>query len=121
MAVLHDDVLDNGLQALTDAASKVLHICSAQPSSFANVASVTLGNKTPPTVGAPQDGVTNGRRVVVSAITDGAVTGTGTASHWALVDGSRLLAANTLSAPQGVTDGNAFTLGAIDITIPDPA
>lgn len=121
MAVLHDDVLDDGLQSLTDAASKVLHICSAQPSSFANVAAVTLGNKATPTVGAPEDGASNGRRVIVSAITDGEVTATATATHWALVDGSRLLAANTLAASQAVTDGNVFTLAAFDIGIPDPA
>jgi hypothetical protein len=121
MAFLHDDVLDDGLQALTDAASKVLHICSAQPSSFANVASVTLGNKTPPTVGAPEDRAGSGRKVVVSAITDGEVTATATATHWAIVDATRLLATNTLSASQAVTDGNAFTLGAFDIGIPDPA
>ena len=121
MAVLHDDVLDDGLQALTDATSKVLHITSAQPSSFGNVAAVTLGNKTPPTVGAPEARAGSGRKVVVSAITDGAVTGTGTASHWALVDGARLLASNTLSASQAVTSGNVFTLAAFDIGIPGPA
>jgi hypothetical protein len=121
MAVLHDDVLDDGLQALTDATSKVLHICSAEPSSFANVASVTLGNKTPPTVGAPEARAGSGRKVVVSAITDGAVTATATATHYAIVDGSRLLAANTLAASQGVTDGNVFTLAAFDIGIPAPA
>jgi hypothetical protein len=51
------------------------------------------------------------------------VTGTGTASHYAIVDtvNSRLLAAGALSAPQAVTDGNVFTLTAFDIGIPDPA
>lgn len=120
MAVLHSDVLDDGLQALTDAASKVLHICSAEPSSFANVAAVTLGNKATPTVGAPEARAVSGRKVVISAIADGTVTGTDTATHWALVDGSRLLASNTLASPQAVTTDNTFTLDAIDIGIPGP-
>jgi hypothetical protein len=121
-AFLSDDVLDDGLQVLTDDAN-ILHICSAQPADFAGIAAVTLGNKPTPTVGAPTNGTTSGRKVVVSAITDGEVTGTDTATHWALADsvGSRLLAANTLSSSQAVTDGNTFTLDAIDIEIPDPA
>jgi hypothetical protein len=121
MAVLHDDVLDNGLQVLTDATSKVLHICSAEPADFAGVAAVTLGNKTPPSVGAPEARAGSGRKVVVAEITDGEVTATALATHWAVVNGSRLLAANTLTASQNVTDGNPFTLPAFDIGIPGPA
>jgi hypothetical protein len=49
------------------------------------------------------------------------VTGTGTATHWAITKttGSTLMATGPLSASQGVTSGNTFTLGAFDITIPD--
>lgn len=121
-AFLNDRVLDLGLNVL-DTETTILHICSSQPADFSGIAAVTLGNKASPSVGAPADGVTNGRRVTVAAITDGSVTGNGTATHWALADasGSRLLAANTLSASQAVTSGNVFTLAAFDITIPDPA
>jgi hypothetical protein len=122
MAFLHDDVLDDGLQVLTDATSKELHICSQIPTTRTEaVTTFTLGNKSAPTVGAPTDGDANGRKAVVSAITDGNVTATDTATHWALVDGTRLLAAQTLASSQAVTSGNVFTLAAIDITIPDPA
>lgn len=121
MATLHDDILDNGLAALDNA--DVLHICSAEPSSFANVSAVTLGNKASPSIGAVGDRTGGGRKRTVAAIADGEVTGTGTASHWALVDAanSKLLAANTLSSSQSVTDGNTFTLAAFDVGIPDPA
>jgi hypothetical protein len=118
---LSDNVLDFGVDYIYDNA-ETLHVCSAMPSSYANVAAVTLGNKPTPTVGAPTNGASNGRRVVVSAITDGEVTGTDIATHWCLVKDSataELLAAQTLSAPQAVTDGNVFTLDAISITIPD--
>ena len=122
MAFLNDDVLDDGLQVLTDATSKELHICSQEPTTRTEaVTTYTLGNKSAPTVGAPTDGDSSGRKVVVSAITDGSVTGTGTATHWALVDGTRLLATQSLASSQAVTSGNTFTLAAIDITIPDPA
>ena len=122
MSFLHDDIQDDGLQELTDAASKVLHICSQEPTTRTEAATTyTLGNKSAPTVGSPEDGDTNGRKVIVSAIADGSVTATGTATHWALIDGTRLLAVEALSSSQAVTSGNTFTLGAIDITIPDPA
>lgn len=123
MAFLSDNVLDSGV-AYVDTNGETLHICSGAPSSYANVAAVTLGNKATPTIGVPEDGASSGRRVIISAITDGTVTGTGTASHWALVKDSatsELLAWQTLSSNQAVTSGNSFTLDAISITIPDPA
>jgi hypothetical protein len=97
-----------------------LHITSSEASSFANVASVTLGNSAITFTG-PTNGDVSGRKVVVNAITSGTVTGTGTATSWALVDGSVLYATGSLSSSQSVTSGNAFTLAAINIEIRDPA
>jgi len=97
-----------------------LDICSAEPTTYAGATTtLTLGNDTVNT-GAPQAGAVDGRRVVVPAITAGTVTGTGTASHWALTDGaSVLIATGTLTASQAVTSGNTFSLDAISITIRD--
>jgi hypothetical protein len=123
MPFLNDRVLDNGLSALTAEADK-LTICSQEPATFAEANSThKLGSKASPTVGSPAARTPSGRKVTVSAISDGAVEATGTASHWALVDtgNSRLLAAGALSASQGVTNGNTFTLGAFDIGIPGPS
>lgn len=121
MAYLHPDVLDNGLSVL-DTATTTLHICSAEPADYAGVASVTLGNKTGLSIGAPENRTPSGRKVVVAAITSGGnVTGTNTATHWAIVDGTRLLAANSLASGQAVTNGNSFTLPAFDIGIPNPS
>lgn len=126
MPYLNDRVLDNGLQVLDTEADKIL-ICSAEPATFtaANVTNA-LGNKTFAAGGAfgtPAARSPSGRKVTSTAISDGSVTGTGTASHWAAVDtvNSRLLAASSLSASQPVTSGNVFTLGAFDIGIPGPA
>jgi hypothetical protein len=72
------------------------------------------------TVGSPTNGATDGRKVVVPAITDGSVTASGTASHWALTNASNtLIATGSLTSSQSVTNGNTFTLDAIDITIRD--
>lgn len=123
MTYLHDDVLDDGLQVLTDATSTALHICSQEPTTRTEaVTTYSLGSKTSPTVGSPTDGDTSGRKVAISAITDGSVSATGSGTHWALVDGTRLLAASTLNGGgQSVTSGNTFTLAAFDIEKPDPA
>ena len=122
MATLDNRVFDNGLTVL-DTEANAIHITSAEATSFANVASVTLGNSTSLSIGAPQDRSGGGREVVVAAITDGSVTGTGTATHYAIVDtvNSRLLATGSLTASQSVTSGNTFTLSSVAIGIPDPA
>jgi hypothetical protein len=122
MATLDNRVFDNGLTVL-DTEANAIHITSAEATSFANVSSVTLGNSTSLSIGAPQDRAGGGREVVVAAITDGSVTGTGTATHYAIVDtvNSRLLATGSLTASQAVTSGNTFTLSSVAIGIPDPA
>lgn len=123
MPFINDRVLDNGLTVLNTEANR-LDICNTEPTTYAQATgSASLGNKTSLSVGAPGDRTPNGRKVTVAAITDGTVTATGTASHWAVVDtvNSRLLATGALSATQAVTNGNTFTLGAFDIGIPDAA
>jgi len=126
MSYLNDRVLDNGLQVLDTEADKIL-ICNAEPATFtAANATNALGSKTfaaGAAFGSPAARSPSGRKVTSVAISDGTVSTTGTASHWAAVDtvNSRLLAASSLSASQAVTAGNVFTLGAFDIGIPGPA
>ncbi len=123
MPFINDRVFDLGLNVLDTEANR-LDICSAEPATYTAATSTnTLGNKTSFTIGAPSDRTPNGRKVTTSAITDGTVTATGTATHWAIVDttNSRLLATGSLSASQAVTNGNTFSLGAFDIGIPDAA
>src|SRR5262245_11446684 len=123
-SVVGDYVLDNGLSAL-DALADKIYICSQDPTTFTEAASTyALGNKAfgaGAAVGAPAAATPNGRKVTTAAITDGNVTGTGTAAKWAIVDSvnSRLLCNGALSASQAVTSGNTFTLGAFDIRLPN--
>lgn len=115
---LHNNVLDNGLNYITSNTT-TLYICSALPSTYAEASSTyKLGTKSSPTVSAPANGSPNGRSVTVSAITDGTVNTTGTATHYALTSGSVLIAAGQLASSQAVTAGNTFTLSAITINIP---
>jgi len=120
MAYLNPYVLDLAL-AYLDTSGNRLDICSQEPTTYTEATSTyTLGNKTSLSIGAPEARTPDGRKVIVAAITDGDVTATDTATHWAISDtsGTRLIATGSLSAPQAVTSSNTFTLGAFDIGIP---
>ncbi len=124
MPFLNDLVQDQGLEYFAGQPDIRVDICSQEPATYAEATSTyTLGNKSGLTAGNTEDGDTDGRKVVIPAITDGSVTGTDTASHWAVSDvsGTTLIAASTLQSSQPVTNGNTFTLDAIDITIRDPS
>lgn len=118
MPFIADVVYDSGLTTLTTNGD-LLHICSSEPATYAAAVTASLGNSAV-TTGSPANGAVDGRRVIVGAITGGTVTATGTASHWALTNGTdTLYATGALSATQAVTSGNTFTLDAISITIRD--
>lgn len=123
MAYLNDNTLDNGLSALKAAASHI-YICSAEPATYtAATSTYALGNKNfgagSVFPGAIAAGSPSGRKLTTAAVTDGAVTGNGTASHYAIVSAgsSRLEVANSLSASQAVVSGNTYTLAALDVRL----
>jgi hypothetical protein len=119
MPLLADYILDLALSEL-DTATSTLHLCSSEPANYAGIAAVQLGTKTSLSIGAPADRTPNGRRVTIAAFTDGAVSATGTATHYAISKGgTTLMAAGPLAASQAVTNGNTFSLLAFDIGIPD--
>jgi hypothetical protein len=122
MPFLHDDALDALLDDV-QANGESLHICNALPSNYTEAtATFSLGEKTSVVINTPSERGGGGREIIIDAISDGAVDVTGTADFWAIVKNaatSRLLAAGDLSAPQGVTNGNTFTLTQFTIGVPD--
>lgn len=123
MAYVNDSVFDNGLNwAVTEGVR--LDICSADPTnSYTGATSLySLGStsNTPVSVSSPAPNSPDGRKVVIEPISDGEVTATGTASHWALTDGqSVVIASGSLTSAVAVTQGSTFTLTGIDIAIRD--
>lgn len=123
MASLGDRVFDNGLTVLDTEANKIT-ITSQEATTYTGGNSTyALGSSTSLSIGSPADRSGGGREVTVAAISDGSVSGTGTATHYAILDtsNSRLLATGSLSASQSVTNGNSFTLASFKIGIPDPS
>lgn len=122
MAMIADYIFDLALEEL-NANSGTLHLCSGEPANFGAVGGVQLGTKifNAGSVGAPEDrAASNGRKVVVAAFSDGTVSATGTATHWAITKGgTTLMATGALASSQGVTSGNTFSLAAFDIGFPD--
>jgi len=123
MASLGNRVLDAGLNTLDTEANRI-DICSQEPTTYtAATSTYTLGNSTSLSIGAPADRSGGGREVTVAAVSDGSVTSTGTATHYAIVDttNSRLLVTGSLGSSQSVTSGNTFTTASFTVGIPDPA
>jgi len=123
MATLNNRVFDSGLTTLDTEASRI-DVCSQEPTTYAEATSTyTLGNSTSLSGAAPSDRSGGGREVVFAAITDGSITGTGTATHYSISDvsNSRLLVTGSLSASQSVTNGNSFTGASFAVGIPDPS
>lgn len=122
MAFLANDIFDSGLNVL-NTATTTIHITSQEATTRTEaVTTYDLGDVSvsiPAAVDRTASG--GGRKVVVPAVTTGSVTATGTASHYAIVDGTRLLVTGVLSASQSVTSGNTFSLATFDIGIPDPS
>lgn len=121
MAFISDTAFDQSLAWVISNGTR-LDLCSQEPTTYAEATSTyTLANKTSITVGSAQAGDTDGRKVVVPAVTSGgSVTGSGTVTHWALTDGSSVLVATgAISPTRAVLSGDAFTSPAFDITIRD--
>ena len=122
MPYMNDSLYDLLLQYIEDNGSR-LDICSAEPATVtAATVTLTLGNKTGLTYTGPVDRTPNGRKTAVDAITGGSVTGSASATHWAISKVSTvasLLAAGTLATAQSVVSGNTFSLAAFDVGVPD--
>lgn len=123
MPFLNDAHLDGGLSGLKSAADRI-YICSAEPATYTAATSTNaLGNKTLTAggvfPGAIAAGSPSGRKLSTVAVTDGTVTATGTATHFAIVSSAstRLDVAQALSASQAVTSGNQFSLTSADVRL----
>lgn len=118
---IEDRAFDNGLTVLDTEVNEVT-LCSQSPTTYAGAhTTYMLGSKATPTVSAPTDGTT-GRKVTLSAITDGVLANAGTATHIALSDtgNSRLLAVLPLASSVTVAASGTWTCTAADVTYADP-
>ena len=120
--IVHDDVLDGAFDVLDQA--NLMIACSAQPTTRTEaVTTYALADATMTvnTDYTKANGDTNGRKVTVAARSAQLVDTSGTATHIALVDGSRLLYVTTCtSQPLTANLINTVNFPAWDVEIADP-
>ncbi len=122
MAYANPSLANAALALITG--TRRIDLCSSQPSTFAAATTTfSLGNATGVVIPASV-AHTSGRKVVVPAIPVGGgdVTATGTATHYAITDGTNLLVAQTLASSKVFSStSDTFSLASFDIAYPDPA
>jgi hypothetical protein len=117
---VHDNVLD-GAADIVDQAD-IQTICNAQPTTRTEaITTFKLADvaMTPNTDFTKANGDTSGRKVTVAAKSSVNVDTSGTATHIALCDATRLLYVTTCTS-QALTSGNTVNIPAWDIEIADP-
>lgn len=120
----HDDVMDAALDVIAE--GTILTVCDTEPTTRTEAVTTF---KLADVVLTPGDGNgdftvsngdTNGRKVRVSQQADIPVDTSGTATHVAICDGSRLLLVTTCTS-QALTSGNTVTVPVFDDEISDPS
>lgn len=118
--IVHDNVLDGALDIIKNNANLMI-LCSQQPTTRTEavttyaLADVAMSS----TDFTHANGDTSGRKTTVGAKNSVTVDASGTGTHVALVDGTRLLYVTTCTS-QAVTSGNTVNFPAWDIELADP-
>lgn len=124
VAQIDNAALDQALTAINNIATGI-YICNAEPTTFGLATTGganALGSKTftaGTMFGAPGPGGGATRSIVTARITNGSVSNAGTASWWAVVSNTTLLAHGALAVNVVVFAGFFFDLGPVTITIPN--
>lgn len=117
---VHNDVLDGAFLVFNDA--DIMTACNAEPTTRTEaittfkLADVAL---TPGTDFTISDGDTNGRKVRVAAKSAVPIDTSGTATHVAICDATRLLYVTTCTS-QVLTSGGTVDFPVWDVEIADP-
>lgn len=117
---VHDDVLDGAFDVLDQA--DLMTVCSAEPTTRTEaITTFKLADiaMTPNTDYTKANGTVSGRKVTVAAKSGVTVDSSGTATHVALVDATRLLYVTTCTS-QALTAANTVNFPAWAIEIADP-
>jgi hypothetical protein len=118
--IVHDDVLD-GATSVIKTNCNLMIVCSTQPTTRTEaVTTYALADVAMASGDFTQgNGDVSGRKVTVAAKSGVTIDASGTATHIALVDGTRLLYVTTCTS-QGLNSGGTVDFPAWDIEIADP-
>src|SRR3990170_1288181 len=117
---VHNDVLDGAFDVLDQA--NIMTLCNAEPTTRTEaITTFKLADVVvvPDTDFTKSDGDTNGRKVRIAAKSAVPIDTTGTATHIALCDATRLLLVTTCTS-QALTSGGTVDFPVWDAEIADP-
>lgn len=117
---VHDAVLDGAFAVLDDGTT--ITVCSQEPTTRTE-AITTYMLASDALTGADYtvaDGNASGRKCTIAQQTNVPITNSGTATHIAICDGTRLLYVTTCTS-QALTAGGTVTIPAWRVEIADPA
>lgn len=117
---VHNDVLDGAFDVLDQA--DIMTVCNAEPTTRTEaITTFKLADvvMTPNTDYTKADGDSSGRKCTVAAKSAVPVDSSGTATHVALCDATRLLYVTTCTS-QALTSGNTVNFPAWKVEIADP-
>ena len=119
MAFINDAALDAAANWVITNGTR-LDICSSEPSTYGDISTASLGDAAV-TVTGPTDNVSPlGRKVTVPAVSEAPTDANGTATHWALSNGTNtLVATGALSASKTVSTVVGWSSTAFDIVFQD--
>lgn len=118
---VHNDVLDGAFDVLDQA--DLMTVCSSEPTTRTEaITTFKLADiaMTPNTDFTKADGDVSGRKCTVAAKSGVTVDSSGTATHVALVDGTRLLYVTTCTS-QALTAANTVNFPSWKVEIADPS
>lgn len=123
---IHPDVEDGYLNVIKTNAT-LLTLCKGQPATRAEAVTDSPTGKKLADVSVASgdwtlaDHATTGRKATLVTKTGVPVDVTDTADHWAVVDGTRLLAVRPLPTPLALIAGNTATISGLEIRVPEAA
>lgn len=119
MPFIADAALDAALDYVRTNGTRV-DFCTLEPTTYASATSTnSLANQSGITLTANAAGSPNGRRCTIPDTVVATVTADGTATHWALTDGSsELVATGPLTASEDVIVGGGSSTLSLNAAIP---
>lgn len=105
---------------LNQAEGTNIHVCSSEPTDYADIAAVELATKGMTGSYTKANGDTSGRKNTAPAQTDLDIDTSGTATHVAISNGSTTMYLVTTCTSQALTAGGTVDTSAFDHEILDP-
>lgn len=113
-------VIDGGLDYIAANVTRV-HVCSAEPATYAGIAAVQLAVYTVSSGNFTKSDDTSGRKITLGALSGNTATAGGNGTHIAFSNGSNTLYGVIAGDGDAIANGQQVDIAAVDVwSIADP-